>query len=420
MIKTGKTTGSINGVPRYPNSFLKIQKDIERTPLHTRVFHIRDETAEISQGKYVSVARIVNVIIASDYKFEVLDAARKVMLYISSDKLDMKPFEKMGFVKTPEPFFLGALFEVLPQPIAVELFWRQYSLDKRESAWLAQKNAGETLLCFSEPVKAAEFMLALNQADRKGALEILGDLQKLIPIKKGEFRNYKVERLLKELPTKIFPKVEAKPKKKPQKAGKKTQKKKKEKKTKLPHPPLPNKDLIKISQKRPETNLADVKEYADTIREGYRSVAFHILEIVVGTDFHPEIMTAARKALFPIEFYRKNATDRPFQAFGFPPFNPAFYLGALFELLRPSTAVDVFKAEFLKEGEFYKKAFIIAGKSLLRFSAPNEAAKFARALGRNTNIDLERFFPRCQNNYNIRDYPSRRYDVEDLRRLLKI
>lgn len=419
MVKIGKP-GPINGVPRYPNSFQKIRNDYERTPLHTIIFHIRDEITRISKDDYRSVKRMVEYIIASDYKHEVLDAARKVMLYISSDELEENPFGKMNFEETPEPFYLGALFDALPQPIAVRLFWRQYSLDKRESVWQAAKNAGETLLRFSDPVKAAEFMLALNQDDRKGALELVRDLQALNPIKEYKFRNYEVWRLLKELPTKIFPKVEAKLKKKPQKARKKTQKKKKAKKPKPSHPPRPNKDLIKIGQKRLETNLADVKEYADTIGEGYRPVAFHILEIVAGTDFHPEILTAARKALFPIEFYRKNATDQPFQAFGFPPLNPAFYLGSLFELLRPSTAVDVFKAEFLKGGEFFKSAFIIAGRSLLRFSAPNEAAKFARALGRNTNIDLKGFFPRCQNNYNIRDYPSRRYDVEDLRRLLRV
>jgi hypothetical protein len=419
MVKTGKPR-PVNVMPRYPNSFQKIERDIRLTPLHTRIFHIRDEAAKISGGDYFSVKRIVDNIIAADYKKEVMDAAREVMLYISSDKLEVNPFDKMNFEETPEPFYLGALFEVLPQPIAVELFWKQYSPDKKDPAQLASKNACETLLRFSKPVKAAEFMLALNQVNRKGALELVDDLLTLDSIQEYKFRNYEVRLLLRELPKKIFPQVGAKPKKKPQKAGKKSQKKKRAKKTKASHPPrLPN-TLIEISRKRIETNLSDLNQYADNIREGYRPVVFHVLEIVTGMDFDPRIMTAAREALFPIKSYQKMETDRPFQAFGFPSSSPTFYVGALFELLRPSTAVSVFRTEFLKEGDFFESAYRTAGKGLLRFSTVGEVVKFARALEENTNLDLFRFLTRCQNSKDIRDYPHRRYEVEHLRRRLGI
>ncbi len=428
MIKTGKP-GPKKGRLAYPDYFQKTRKDIRNLPFRTLIKFIRSEEVNIDLGDYISVRRIVDYIIATDYKKEILEAARKVMLDISFPELGEEPleFEQLGFKKTTPPFFLGALFETLPEPIAVELFWQKYSLDK---------NAGRSLLRFSRPGKAVQFIRALERSDPKETARLIQLMQDHSGIINYEFRRYGVGRLMEQLPPSISPQIKAKAEKVPPeprppieslpkkpappiRSAPKTARKKAPKKKKAIKPRssgVPKyfeKWQARISQQLLEDHLAAIKKDGAAIAKDSRYNVMHILGIVIGTDFEPQVMAAARDVLAHITVYRKTK-DWPFIRFGFSlPLRP-FYLGALFELLPQATAVKVFKSEFLQEGEFYGSDFIMAGRGLMRFSAADEAAEFIDALNKNTRIDLEKFLPRFLNNHDVRGYQFRRYEAEDL------
>jgi len=395
MVKVNKPA-PVNEALKCPRFFWRTRNDIRVIPLHTRVFFIRNESSEINLGEYVSVKRIVDYVIASDYDAKVLEAAREAMLYVSPHKLAEDPFEQLGFEETPAPFFLGALFESLPEPIAVRLFWKRYALDKKKSAAEALDYAGQTLLRFSDVLKAAQFVLALRKMDPETTNEIVRAMLQSGPVRGYEFKRYEARRLLMELPSTIFPAVKAE--------------------TRKARPvPVPKHFAVKhrrFSELSHQDFLDSISDFAAAIAGGEQASVLPVLQIVISGGYSPKLLAAARRAFLPITSYRRKEGEVPFKAFGFYGKSAPYFLGPLFELLPEAVAVKVFKAEILDMGNSYTATLKKAGRTLLRFSSAKAAAKFIRALRKSTDFDFNKFLSRCQRNYHVSGYRYRRYEVD--------
>jgi len=176
-----------------------------------------------------------------------------------------------------------------------------------------------------------------------------------------------------------------------------------------------------LAQKKLSDLLSDIRDYGKEIKDKNNlRVVFPLLEIVNASDFQPDILEAAKKALKPIKTYKKG--ERPFEQFGFilKHLRPPYYVGALFELLPEATALNVFKKEYLSLGP---PTYVRAGQSLLRFSSADKAAEFIRALKNdkddNTRLMTAKLLKSFRNMSGIRDFPWRRYDVDDVQHALK-
>jgi len=424
MVKTGKP---VNARLKYPDYFWPVMKEIRTIPILSRIHFINNECLQIQRGQYISVKRIVEYIIAADYNKKCLEAARDAMIYISPHKLTDEPFERLNFEKTTNPFYLGVLFETLPEPIAVQLFWKRYAFDREGSLTEARNNAMKTLLRFSQPLKAAPFILALHNINPQETSEIVQEMLLSTSIAKYKFRRYEVKYLLMELPNGVFPGINKKAKKLPEPSfpviayrtipeeriapkkpaskrkirKKKTRKEIKAKKSKTSEAPLKN-------------HLAAIQEHADSIKGGSQEVVWRILKRVISADYDPRIMAAAREALAPITTYDRDRNDWLFKTYGSKFHDVPFHLGVLFELFPRETAVQIFKMEFLRSGKLDKRAFLRAGQGFLRFSTPKEAAKFIKVLGEKTGINIKCLLQRFLKNYEVCGYQSRRYEAEDL------
>ena len=160
-----------------------------------------------------------------------------------------------------------------------------------------------------------------------------------------------------------------------------------------------------------------IQEFGAKIKAGNQRVAAPLADIVIASNFQPKILDAAKDALAPITSYQKK--ERPFEQFGFIlKIVPSYYLGALFELLPRTTALEAFKAEFLSS-VFSLSGYIKAGHSLLRFSSPGKAAEFARALRKYYPSKTAKFLSTFKNTMTIITYKWRRYDVDDVLRALR-
>ena len=168
----------------------------------------------------------------------------------------------------------------------------------------------------------------------------------------------------------------------------------------------------------PEKRLARIQECRDQIKIRNLRMLPYLLDIVIGSNFQKEILEAAEAALESISSYEKKGL--PFEQLGFTlKIRMPHYVGALFELLPQETALTAFKAEYIGLPQHYTSA----GKGLLSFSSAKKAAEFIRALKKdkddNTRLMTEKFLKSFRNISGIRNFPWRRYDVDDVQRALK-
>lgn len=169
--------------------------------------------------------------------------------------------------------------------------------------------------------------------------------------------------------------------------------------------------------------LSDIKQYSKQIAAGNYKVVFLILERVVSRDFHPEIIEAGKAALAPIKEVESKKTGwwqktRPYAIFGFDLSGymtkaPAYFLGALYEMLPREFAIEYFAFYHLPYRCYVPQNVIKGLQILLRFSSLEAAADFLIDLSKSEPDKTKRLLG--YNNCQARYYPYQRYSIDELK-----
>jgi hypothetical protein len=165
-----------------------------------------------------------------------------------------------------------------------------------------------------------------------------------------------------------------------------------------------------------ELCLAKLRKHGETIKAGNYQKTADVIELVVGRDFQPEILEAAREALSSITFFKLDRVY-PLRQFDLTPLTGlkrSFFLGAFFECLPRGLAVDLFHELFLWDG-YAGDATRIGGQALLCFSSAAAAADFLRAAHEQYPKLTLQLLHKTSSWKVVRNYEFRRYDASELK-----
>jgi hypothetical protein len=148
-----------------------------------------------------------------------------------------------------------------------------------------------------------------------------------------------------------------------------------------------------------------------------------MMEIVVASNFDAAIIDQAKDYFQAFSYRRPGllSPQRLAKQLGLAHLEtPEYYLGPLYETLPRGLAVDSFRYDYLRNlfDPFFhnSKNMIQAGRILLRFSEPEEAAKFIMELMEKDPRKTRRLLVNMRREHNIREYPYRCYELEDLKK----
>ncbi len=160
-----KLTGPRVCAYSYPRYFKQEQRRIADLSLRFGCQQLRN-TRRSERGL---TYHFIKIVVGSDFHSEIYEAAREGLkeIYGGSKAHQLKAYESFGFHRYwAPPFFLGALFELLPRKEAVELFAREYLPPTGYRNEDGMRKAGHILLRFSCPESAADFAVELLQISR--------------------------------------------------------------------------------------------------------------------------------------------------------------------------------------------------------------------------------------------------------------
>ena len=135
---------------------------------------------------------------------------------------------------------------------------------------------------------------------------------------------------------------------------------------------------------------------------GWYASIREIVNIVVASDFHPEVLAMAKESLS----YRYREGRFP-NWFRFRQFKGhwRYFLGALFEVLPRKKALKIFEREYLP-GYYCDQDAIEAGQALLRFSSPQAAANSIKGPMARAPKRTFRLITTFITNKQMREYPD--------------
>jgi hypothetical protein len=160
-----KTSGIPGTRQKFPIHFALRLLRLAKPPLPATLDSIRQQAAAIGNGDYRPVFKLMEKVVANDFRPEICQAAAEVLALIArpADDIDL-PLGRFGFQQgRPSAFLLGAFYELLPRPLAQKIFLRQF---QPGFAFVTdtKRTSGEALLCFSGAKRAAEFIQSLCDA----------------------------------------------------------------------------------------------------------------------------------------------------------------------------------------------------------------------------------------------------------------
>ncbi|MFC1637568.1 hypothetical protein ACFL1W_00960 [Candidatus Margulisiibacteriota bacterium] len=169
--------------------------------------------------------------------------------------------------------------------------------------------------------------------------------------------------------------------------------------------------------------LSAVGLLSNKITPGDRRAVLGIVSLVIGSDYDPLILFAAKEALSSIETIRFDRYT-PLKELGFSDIGSyhmaPFYLGALFESLPESAGTQAFEKLFpFHERDMYVRSgnYGRGGRTMLRFNTPQSAAGFTEALSERNEPLAAKLKMKIQMR-EVRTYDYRRYEVDTLLRAL--
>ncbi len=136
---------------KYPGYFRNTQRDLSEIPINRRQAMIWQHGKVIREGNHKPVAEIVKLVIASDFRPEILESAKKAMSRITTFEFGkpwpLEQFDMSAFYALDRPYYYGALFECLPQDIAARIYSSFYLYSKPPLPVMVR--GGNVLLRFS-------------------------------------------------------------------------------------------------------------------------------------------------------------------------------------------------------------------------------------------------------------------------------
>jgi len=172
---------------------------------------------------------------------------------------------------------------------------------------------------------------------------------------------------------------------------------------------------ITITQLPAKHRLALVRREVEAVKTGDHKKVAEIVKVVVGSDFDPAVVTAARKAMEPITSIKYDR-HHPLEQFGLTnrtKMNWSYSLGAFFECLPRKLGTDIYRELYLYNG-YWPYRVRVGGQALLGFSCVQSAADFLLALFEKApDLTLLRLHQTgtCK---VVRTYEFRRYDASAL------
>jgi hypothetical protein len=162
-----------------------------------------------------------------------------------------------------------------------------------------------------------------------------------------------------------------------------------------------------------------IRSYGADIKSGKYFNVKRIIEYVIGSGYKEKVIEAARKALADIS--PEKLVENPFKRFGYEKRVEPSILGTLFEVLPQAMAVRLFLEKYLLD----KKTSILeasdnAGQTLLSFSAPDQAARFFKALKQKGPKEADQIIQDMGNYKTIYEYRYLRYEVNKLFKKLEL
>jgi hypothetical protein len=162
--------------------------------------------------------------------------------------------------------------------------------------------------------------------------------------------------------------------------------------------------------------LRTVDDCAGKIRAGDHQAVSTLVTLVIGSDFLPRILTAAKAAMEPIT-ETKPTWSRPFAQFNMTARNKMerpFYLGALFECLPAKTSQKMFDRLYLFHYPISSTLLTFTGHTLLRFNSSESAKEFAIGLYRIKPKEIKQLLCSITENREISGWRPRRYEAKEL------
>lgn len=187
----------------FPSYFNKKYQRINRSPIPDRIAKIRKNESKIKAKNHKAILKILEIVIASNFHARVSREAREVFSHVSEPKQGKSIFEEYKFPPPLQrPFYLGALFELLPREMSVKLYDFEYLLHYAEMP-RALKGC-QILLRFSTSYSAARFVADLHRRFPMETNNILSGALNWDVIKIYPFRRYEVSDIFKRLGSLIF------------------------------------------------------------------------------------------------------------------------------------------------------------------------------------------------------------------------
>ncbi|MFC1568487.1 hypothetical protein ACFL37_02170 [Candidatus Margulisiibacteriota bacterium] len=189
----------------YPKYFKKVRSAVQDMSSFQRLSAVGRLSNKITPGERRAVLGIVALAIGSDYEPMVLTAAREALSSIETiDFGRYSPLEELGFSRMGShhmaPFYLGALFELLPLCAGTQAFEELFPFHERDMYVKTGDYAkgGRTMLRFNNSQSAAGFYTALREMNGPLAAKLKKKIQNK-EVRTYEYRRYEAGNLLRNL-----------------------------------------------------------------------------------------------------------------------------------------------------------------------------------------------------------------------------